>query len=161
MEVFQGQGGKVKFGPKNGGSCYEPHNDTIIIDGNCKGNATDTVRDLSHELGHATSDVKKDWTTKESFVKSYLSDEGEATLSNLRARKQILDNDGPDIGVCGSSQKEYQKIFDGYLKDKDDNKAREAIGRIFGEKETTSTTQEPYSKYYGDFYDKVIKGKGK
>jgi type VI secretion system secreted protein VgrG len=157
LKKFKENNGTIKFGEKGSGSSYNPNRRTITIDGSCKEDPEAAVQSLSHELGHAHSTVPKSTASKEQFVKGYLNDEGEATLSNLKARQEILANDGPDIGVAGSQGSEYKKAYDGYLKDGDREKAREAIGKIFGEKEITSTTKQPYSKYYGDYFDSVYK----
>jgi type VI secretion system secreted protein VgrG len=155
LRKFQENGGRIQFGDAGSGSAYNATRKTITIDRNLRNDPNEMVQTLSHELGHAHSDVPKDFTSKDKFLKSYLDDEGEATLSNLTVRQEILDNGGPDIGVAGSQVEDYKKIFKQFQKDGDRNSAREAIGKIFGDKEipSTSAANESYSEYYGRWYD--------
>jgi hypothetical protein len=158
MKALEAAGYKVVFGPAGGGTSVSKSAKKITIDSNEKGNAAALVQSLSHEVGHARYVAKIDKSSRAAYIKSQLGDEGAATLSNIRARREILAKGGADIGIAGNSanHKAYNKAYDQYIKDGNAAKARDAIGAIFGKGEKTSTTNETYEVYYGKFYDKNI-----
>lgn len=153
MKEFDANKGIIEYGPAGKGSYFSKLENKIVIDSQLQGNPLAVTQILSHELGHATSKIKTDVASKTTYVKSLLSGEGEATLTNLESRYEILKKSGTDIGVAGSNGTEYQKIYQDFLKNGDRNKAREAIGSIFSKGEKPSGTNMSYEQYYGDSYD--------
>ncbi|TRW16740.1 hypothetical protein [Glacieibacterium frigidum] len=160
MKKLEADGWKVEFGKAGGGTFADKSTKTITIDRNDKGDAKELVLSLSHEVGHARYNGKVDTSSKAAFLRSTLADEGAATLSNIRAQREILRNGGEDIGIAGNpaNEKAYNAAFDQFRKDGNAAKARDAIGTIYGNGEFTSTTGQSYNDYYGSFYDKYYGG---
>ncbi|EKS6644446.1 type VI secretion system tip protein VgrG [Enterobacter hormaechei] len=129
----------------------------ITVDKNELGNPEEVVQSLSHESGHALYEPNIDVSSREAYLNSTLSDEGAATLNNIRVQREIIANKGGDIGIAGNpaNQPQYNRIYDslerGAIKE---SEARTQIGRIFGKGEQTSTTGQYYEDYYGGWYDK-------
>ena len=129
----------------------------ITVDKNELGNPKAVVQSLSHESGHALYEPNIDVSSRDAYLNSALSDEGAATLNNIRVQREILANKGGDIGIAGNpaNQSQYNRIYDslerGAIKE---SEARTQIGRIFGKGEQTSTTGQYYEDYYGGWYDK-------
>jgi len=98
-----------------------------------------------------------DGTSKAAYANSTLSDEGAATLENIKAEREIMAHGGQDIQIAGNSANaaSYNKAYDQLQKDGNVAKARQTIGNIFGKGEITSNTNEPYATYYGKAYDKA------
>jgi hypothetical protein len=157
MKKLEADGWVVKFGPANGGTFADRTTKTITVDKNEAGNPGALVQSLAHEVGHARYTPKIDTSSKAAFLRSTLADEGAATLSNIRAQREILRNGGQDIGIAGNpaNQKAYNAAYDKYLKDGDAAAARDTIGSIYGNGEHTSTTGQSYNDYYGSYYDKA------
>ncbi|WP_173632769.1 hypothetical protein [Paramixta manurensis] len=85
------------------------------------------------------------------------SDEGAATLNNIKVQREILKNGGADIGTAGNpaNQPSYNRIFNALEYEKiSEVQARSKIGRIFGKGELTSNTGQYYEDYYSGWYDK-------
>ncbi|WP_320720356.1 type VI secretion system Vgr family protein, partial [Enterobacter asburiae] len=129
----------------------------ITVDKNELGNPNAVVQSLSHESGHALYEPNIDFSSRDAYLNSTLSDEGAATLNNIRVQREIIANKGGDIGIAGNpaNQTQYNSIYDslerGAIKE---SEARTQIGRIFGKGEQTSTTGQYYEDYYGGWYDK-------
>jgi len=129
----------------------------ITVDKNELGNPNAVVQSLSHESGHALYEPNIDFSSRDAYLNSTLSDEGAATLNNIRVQREIIANKGGDIGIAGNpaNQTQYNRIYDslerGTIKE---SEARTQIGRIFGKGEQTSTTGQYYEDYYGGWYDK-------
>ncbi|WP_368743222.1 type VI secretion system Vgr family protein [Enterobacter asburiae] len=129
----------------------------ITVDKNELGNPNAVVQSLSHESGHALYEPNIDFSSRDAYLNSTLSDEGAATLNNIRVQREIIANKGGDIGIAGNTanQTQYNSIYDslerGAIKE---SEARTQIGRIFGKGEQTSTTGQYYEDYYGGWYDK-------
>ncbi|WP_080461421.1 type VI secretion system Vgr family protein, partial [Enterobacter bugandensis] len=129
----------------------------ITVDKNELGNPNAVVQSLSHESGHALYEPNIDFFSRDAYLNSTLSDEGAATLNNIRVQREIIANKGGDIGIAGNpaNQTQYNRIYDslerGAIKE---SEARTQIGRIFGKGEQTSTTGQYYEDYYGGWYDK-------
>ncbi|WNJ33172.1 type VI secretion system Vgr family protein [Enterobacter hormaechei] len=129
----------------------------ITVDKNELGNPEEVVQSLSHESGHALYEPNIDVSSREAYLNSTLSDEGAATLNNIRVQREIIANKGGDIGIAGNpaNQPQYNRIYHslerGAIKE---SEARTQIGRIFGKGEQTSTTGQYYEDYYGGWYDK-------
>ncbi|MBE3512804.1 type VI secretion system Vgr family protein [Enterobacter cloacae complex sp. I2] len=129
----------------------------ITVDKNELGNPNAVVQSLSHESGHALYEPNIDFSSRDAYLNSTLSDEGAATLNNIRVQREIIANKGGDIGIAGNpaNQPQYNRIYDslerGAIKE---SESRTQIGRIFGKGEQTSTTGQYYEDYYGGWYDK-------
>lgn len=157
LKKLQDDGWKTEYGPAGGGSYADRSSvpPKIVIDGNLKGHPNEATQVLAHEVGHATYDFKPDTSSRAAYLDSTLSDEGAATMSNIRAQREIKAAGGPDIGIAGNSANHatYNAAYDQYQKDGDAKKARSAIGAAFGNGEKTSTTGQTYTDYYGGWYD--------
>jgi type VI secretion system secreted protein VgrG len=154
---LQKEGWKIEYGASGGGS-YAQRNTLppkIVIDSNQANSPTQVIQTLAHEVGHATYSYRPDFSSKDAYVNGALEDEGAATLNNLKSQREILSNGGPDIGIAGNSGNHaaYNMAYDKYLSNSDAASARREIGEIFGKGENTSTTGQPYSDYYGSWYD--------
>jgi type VI secretion system secreted protein VgrG len=152
------KGWNVVWGPKGGGTYANRQTKVVTVDSGEKDNPAAVAQSLSHEFGHAQYDYVEDLSTKDAYVKGALADEGAATMNNIKVRREIRANGGPDIGIAGNpkNQPAYNKAYDKYLKDGDAGAARNAIGAIYGAGEKTSNTNQPYANYYGSWYDNNI-----
>ncbi|HBL4907175.1 type VI secretion system Vgr family protein [Enterobacter hormaechei] len=129
----------------------------ITVDKNELGNPNAVVQSLSHESGHALYEPNIDFSSRDAYLNSTLSDEGAATLNNIRVQREIIANKGGDIGIAGNpaNQTQYNRIYDSFERGAiKESEARTQIGRIFGKGEQTSTTGQYYEDYYGGWYDK-------
>jgi len=127
------------------------------------GTTEDTVQSLAHEAGHADytmpAQTPPTGLTRSQYVTQnlnrHLDDEGEATLTNMEVRNEILAAGGSDIGIAGNAanQPAYNTAYTQYQSDGDRNAARRAIGGAFADGETTSTTGESYRDYYSNSYE--------
>jgi hypothetical protein len=156
MKALEKAGWKIQIGAAGGGTSANRSTKTITIDKNEVGNAKALVQSLAHEVGHARYTPSIDTSSKAAYLRSTLADEGAATLSNIRAQREIIANGGADIGIAGNSanQKAYNAAYDAYVKSGDAATARNTIGAIYGAGERTSTTGQTYNDYYGSWYDK-------
>ncbi|KHL52129.1 hypothetical protein OZ13_18960 [Xanthomonas cannabis pv. cannabis] len=88
-----------------------------------------------------------------------LRGEAAATLSNALVRREILNNQGPDIGIAGSGNRpqQYEAIADqqmaGHITR---NAALNQIAQIFKTEQPSVGPSKTYEQYYGDYYDKHI-----
>jgi type VI secretion system secreted protein VgrG len=151
----------IKYGDPGKGSKIDREKGIIYIDGNLKDDPKGATQALSHEIGHANYQLNSDYSSKSTYLNGTLSDEGAATMNNIKVQREIVANGGPDIGIAGNpaNQPAYNAAYDQYLKDGDTAKAQQTIGNIFGQGEKTSTTGQTYSDYYGGWYDKNYSGK--
>ncbi|MFL9872631.1 type VI secretion system Vgr family protein [Paraburkholderia megapolitana] len=156
LDTLQKAGFKISYGAPGSGSTTDRAKKTISLDGNLKNNTSMATQTLAHEAGHAMYPYTPDYSSKTAFVNGTLADEGAATMSNIRAQREILANGGPDIGIAGNSANApvYNKAYDQFLQDGNAAAARQAIGSQYGQGETTSNTHQPYGEYYGSWYDK-------
>ncbi|WP_210502236.1 type VI secretion system Vgr family protein [Pantoea ananatis] len=157
ITTLKKRGWVFKEGEAGKGTSADRQGRIITVDKNQMNNAAKVVQSLSHESGHALYKPNIDLSSKNSYLNSTLSDEGAATLNNIRVQREIIANQGGDIGIAGNAanQKDYNSIFDSLQKgDITESDARMKIGRIFGKGEQTSTTKEFYEDYYGGWYDK-------
>ncbi|WP_375401826.1 hypothetical protein [uncultured Sphingomonas sp.] len=155
LRALQAKGWKVELGVAGGGSFADKVAKRITVDRNQIGKPAAAVQTLAHEAGHARYVAKADGSSREAYIKSNLRDEGAATLSNIRAQREIKASGGADIGIAGSTanQAAYNKAYDAYAKDNNLAKVRDAIGTIYGNGERTSNTGQAYRDYYGSAYD--------
>jgi len=157
------KGYTFEYGPAGQGSYMDPGTRRIVIDGSKQGDLESTVQTLAHEAGHpgyTFKETKPDGLTKAQYIEknvlNMLAGEGEATLTNFELRDDLRANGGLKIDVDGNFPKEYEAIYQQYLKDKDRAKARAAIGKIFGKNEHPSTSPgQTYWDYYADWYGKA------
>ena len=161
LKTLEAEGWKIQYGPAGGGTFCDKEKKVITIDANEKGNATALVQSLSHEAGHARYSYTPDYTSSKTYLEGTLGDEGQATLSNIRAQREILAAGGPDIGIAGNvaNQKAYNAAYDRYVKTGDAATARHEIGQIYGKGEHTSTTGQSYEDYYLDWFHATFPGR--
>lgn len=168
LSTLTQNGWQIEYGPAGAGSFADRDRSPkrIVIDQSELNDPNMFVQTLAHETGHAMylpdSYTPPHGLTKEAYVNSNaasaLKDEGEATLMNLQIREEILNNGGPDIGIAGTQDEKYKKIYESYKIDGDRELAREDIGFIFANNETPSTDPtktylQYYSKPYEDYWD--------
>jgi type VI secretion system secreted protein VgrG len=67
---------------------------TITVDKGALNDPARTVQLLSHESGHAMYTPKDDFSSRDAYLNSKLSDEGAATLNNIKVQREILANGG-------------------------------------------------------------------
>lgn len=148
----------IKYGPEGSGSTADRRNKIIQIDGAERGDPAAATQSLAHEIGHASYEYKPDYSSRSAYIDSAMADEGAATMSNIRAQREIVANDGTDIGIAGNSANHaaYNGAYDQFLQDGDMAAARQAIGAKFGAGEVTSNTGQSYADYYGGWYDKAF-----
>ena len=157
ITTLKKRGWVFKEGEAGKGTFADRQKRVITVDKNELGNAKDVVQSVSHESGHALYKPNIDVSSREAYLNSTLSDEGAATLNNIKVQREIIANQGGDIGIAGNyaNQSQYNKIFDSYQNGSlTESEARSQIGRIFGQGERTSTTGQLYEDYYGGWYDK-------
>ncbi|AGN83790.1 type VI secretion system tip protein TssI/VgrG [Enterobacter sp. R4-368] len=147
-----------------GGSWTDTKNKVMVLDPESMADDNEAVMTLAHEVGHATSPYKNDFSSKSNFVNGMLKDEGQATLNEIQVRREIYHNSGIDIGSMTDSSNEMKYIQ--AFKDMDSGKitrdeASKAIGEIYrrGEVASGSTTNEVYEDHYGNMYDDYMQGK--
>ncbi len=147
---------------QGGGSEADRTAQIIYIDTQNKSNEA-VVTLLAHETGHAdyTMDpyVPIAGNSRDDYVAGNLQrslrDEGEATLTNVEVRNEIIENGGPEIPIAGNSANHsaYEQSYEDLQNGGDRDTARDEIGGTFADGETTSTTGESYRDYYGGFYE--------
>lgn len=168
MEDARAKGFNVRYGEKGKGTYLDPETKEIVIDPAEKGDPAGIAQSLAHETGHALYEqdayVDMDGLSKEEYVKRntmrHLKDEGEATITNIKVREEILaatrkadGSGGTDIGVAGSQGEQYKALYAKYPDPKDRDKLREEIGKVFAKGETPSTDKSSnYEDYYGETY---------
>lgn len=159
---LQSQGWTVQWGAAGGGSSADRQARTITIDPNGRANPAGLTQTLAHEVGHALYPYRADLSTRETYLRGALADEGAATLNNIRVQREIIANGGPDIGIAGQPRNHpaYNAAYDQYLRDGNAAAARDTIGGVFRNGETASTTTatgpQTYEQYYGGWYDQHI-----
>jgi type VI secretion system secreted protein VgrG len=155
------QGWTIQQGAPGGGTFADRTTHTITIDPNQMNNPLACTQSLAHESGHAMyqlePEIPQGNLSRDDYVNQnvqrHLRDEGEATLTNAEVRREILNNGGPDIGIAGTHQNEYDNAYQNYQQNGDRQAARDQIGNIFGHGEHPSnSTGEDYASYYGHHY---------
>jgi type VI secretion system secreted protein VgrG len=162
---LQRDGWRIVYGTPGGGS-FTTRPNTITIDGALRGNPQAVVQALSHETGHARytpePQVPMTGLTRDQYVSQNtqrdLRDEGAATLENARVRDELRQTSGSDVGIAGTRPNDYQQIYEqrqsGAITEE---QARDQIGTIYGQNETTSNSHQNshdyYSQQYGDAWD--------
>ncbi len=122
------------------------------------------ARALAHEVGHARLIEKYpgldnlfSWEgmTRTEWVRAHcgaeMRQEGEAELTALDVRKEILGNGGPDI----DPDYYYGDVYERYERgDISRHEARGEIAKYYGAK-TMSLTGETYLSHYSKFYERL------
>jgi len=170
-------GHTIRYGEPGKGSFRDPNTKEIVIDPNDKGSAMAVVKALSHEAGHATYTVDPwvppDGLTKEEFVHRnmmrQMKDEGEATISNIEIRAELIAAGAGDIGISGAHGDKYQALYERYPRPEDRDKLREEIGKLQSKLEVPSTPKDDgtdwkdYEEYYShghaEWWDENVAGK--
>ncbi|MFW3176203.1 hypothetical protein EX530_16425 [Xanthomonas phaseoli] len=113
LSQFKQDGIGVDWGSAGGGTYLDPGK-KVVIDQNATGKGERIARSLSHEIGHHGFAEPKDYSSKQAYVKNMLRGEAAATLSNALVRREILNHQGPDIGISGSGTRpqQYEAIAD-------------------------------------------------
>lgn len=146
---------KIKVNKAGGGSYCDKVNKTIAIDPSDP--LEESLGGLAHETGHALYKPPPKPTVKASasgvdYVRQSTEvdflDEGEAQFVACKAKKD-LDAEGVSANVPADSAGKFMAIYtrfkDGSLTE---DAARKEMAKEFGNL-ITSTTKEPYLKYYG------------
>jgi len=164
LDALKQQGWIVIYGRAGGGSFANRHENlermlpakSIVIDSDLQGRAEQLTQTLAHEVGHATYDYVPDLSTLNNYILNTYGDEGMAVMNEMRVRQEILTASGTDIGISGGNNNKYKFYYD-RLDDLKSGKidleaTRNAIGAVYVQGGTTSTTRESYEKYHGDWY---------
>lgn len=138
----------IAFGPEEKGTYYL-RTRSITIDSAEAGDPRSLVRNLAHEIAHASYPV--DFDSKQSRLNS----EGFAQLSTIRVRDEILANGGPDIGISNNldTTEVYSYIYyeiykKGFI---DEATAIKIMGETYGKYEHTSIRPDlTYDQHYGE-----------
>ena len=157
MKFLEKNGWDVIYGPAGGGSITNRLDKTIAIDGSSLSNAAQAVQLIAHEIGLAQCLAIPDVSSKTAYLSNVFENEGAAIMKGIQARREILANGGPDIGLPGhpANHAAYNAVYNQYLKDGDAAAARTAIGNIFAKYESPPISpNQTYREYYGDYYDK-------
>ncbi len=154
LQALQNAGWTI-VAASGGGSFCNKGTKTITIDTTANNSAALVTQTIAHEAGHARYTANVDTSSRTAYVRTQLADEGAATLSNIRAQREIIANGGADIGIAGNSANHaaYNAAYDAFVAGGSEVDARDAIGTIFGNGERTSNTNQTYTDYYGSFYD--------
>ncbi|MBB4768177.1 MULTISPECIES: XVIPCD domain-containing protein [Xanthomonas] len=148
----------VVWGNAGGGTYIVPDKE-IVIDQNAIGKGGRLAASLSHEIGHHRFAEPPDYSSKQAYVSNMLRGEAAATLSNALVRREILNNQGPDIGIAGSGNRpqQYEAIADQQMAGRiTRNAALNQIAQIFKTEQPSVGPSKTYEQYYGDYYDKHI-----
>jgi type VI secretion system secreted protein VgrG len=168
VQKLREDGWKIKYGEPGKGSFCRRDRKEIIIDPDSKGKPVLVTQTLAHESGHALYQpdpyIPPAGLTRQVYIDSNaardLADEGEATLMNCQIRAEIISRNGPNIGVAGAQEAQYEKIYAKYSKPEDRDQARREIATIFANGEHLSTAPsmtygQYYEKPYADYFDKL------
>ena len=169
--------GKVTFemGPKGSkAGSFDTEAKKIVI-----GPAESTneqVSTIAHEVGHAKygkipyHKITKGMTKAEYIRKNVheeMRDEGSAQLNAAIARDEIKKAGGPTLGMPGTQEAKYLKVYSNYNKGTiTRQKAIDQMANLMGNETTSGKNSKPYKDYYGSTYEKhwndtVGKGKTK
>lgn len=155
----------VIYGEPGEGSFFDPARRIIVVDPIERGDPASLVQTLAHESGHALYErdpaVRMAGHSRDDYVEGNveraLKDEGEATITNLVVRDEILkatrgDADGKvDIGVAGAKARMYLRLFKTYPDPDDRDLLREKIGDVYARGEEPNGEEDglTYEEYYG------------
>ncbi|MFE9575270.1 hypothetical protein ACFYO1_02705 [Nocardia sp. NPDC006044] len=153
---------KITYGEEGKGIFCDTAARRIILDpGYARKGSYRVVYALAHEVGHARLVEKhpgledlfyREGMTRIEWVQAQyrcqIRSEGEAELTALDVRKEILNNGGPDIYPDYNYGDVYERYEHGYISR---HVARGEIAKYLGAR-TVNTTGETYTQYYGKFY---------
>lgn len=156
VDDLKKDGWKIQYWDGPGSDCNKSSK-VIRLDKSLKTDSKRQVQTLAHEVGHAQYAGRPDASSRRTYIDSNLQDEGAATLNNIKVQREIKAAGGEDIGIAGNpaNATKYNDAYDASLKDSDAVKAQKAMGAVFGDGETTSTTGQTYKDYYGSAYDTI------
>lgn len=129
----------------------------ISID-NVSSDSLRLIGTLGHEMGHAFSQVRADWSSEQARIASGLREEGEASrfmllvARDLGAEKEIIALKFPD------HIDEATQAWNDYLKTGDDEVVRTKLGALF--LDATKSTP-PYKTYEQGFIDEYTASQGR
>ncbi|MEA9577255.1 XVIPCD domain-containing protein [Xanthomonas campestris] len=158
LSQFKRDGIGVDWGSAGGGTYLDPGR-KVVIDQNAAGKGERIARSLSHEIGHHGFAEPKDYSSKQAYVNNMLRGEAAATLSNALVRREILNHQGPDIGISGSGTRpqQYEAIADQQMAGRiTRDAALNQIAQVFKTEQPSVAPSKTYEQYYGDYYDKNI-----
>ncbi|WP_280445134.1 hypothetical protein [Nocardia brasiliensis] len=155
---------KIAYGKGKGTFC-EPNSRRITIGPDyARAGAHRVLNALAHEVGHARLSEKypglhnlfsREGMTRTEWVRAHygaqMRQEGEAELTALDVRKEILGNGGPDIYPDYYYGDVYERYERGGISR---HEARGEVAKYWGAK-TMSTTGETYLSHYGKFYEQM------
>jgi len=154
-----------ELAPLPGGYTDEP-NKLIVLDASRREDPVMALQTLSHEVGHALyqmpPEIPMDGLGREDFIEQNFRrdqmNEGEAILTQLEIRQEILDatggamlDTGVDIGISGGADALYLDAFENAPFD-DRDALRLELGQIQSANEVTGTTLQPYEDFYSEQY---------
>ncbi|CAD0364766.1 XVIPCD domain-containing protein [Xanthomonas sp. WHRI 8391] len=148
----------VVWGAAGAGTYLVPRTQ-VVIDENAIGQGARIARSLSHEIGHHRFTEQPDHSSKHAYVTNMLRGEAAATLSNALVRREILNHQGPDIGIAGSGTrpKQYEAIADQQMAGQiTRDAALNQIAQVFKTEQPSVGPSKTYEQYYGDYYDKHV-----
>lgn len=160
LATLQNNRWTIKYGEKGAGSFTNRTKSIITLDANKKRHILSLIASLAHESGHAlyrpaAPVLMDEHVNRQQYIDRnldrHLQDEGEATITNLQVRAELLKAKQGDIGVSGAKPKEYIGLYKKYPEAKDRDKLRAEIGKIFAQGEHPSTAP---NMTYGEFYGK-------
>lgn len=113
LQALQKQGWSIQYGAKGKGTFADRTKKSINVDPSHKRHPLTLLQYLSHEAGHAMYKpggyVGMDGKPRQQYidgtVKNNLNNEGEATITNLQVRDELLQAIAGDIGVAGVQAK--------------------------------------------------------
>jgi hypothetical protein len=154
----------IEYGLPGKGTFYDANGKPrpkLVVDPLMASNPAMIAQLGSHESGHAnyTPDpyVPAKGLRRADYVAQNtnrdLKNEGEAAMTNMQVRQEILAAGGPDIGTNGAQAAKYNQIYQKYPNAADRDKARQEIANTWGAGETPSTAPtQNYAQYYGGPY---------
>ena len=156
VDDLKKDGWKIQFWDGPGSDCNKSSK-VIRLDKSLKTDSKKQVQILAHEVGHAQYAGRLDASSRQTYIDTNLQDEGAATLNNIQVQHAIKAAGGEDIGIAGNpaNATKYIDVKAVSLKDNDAVKAQKAMGAVFGDGETTGTTEQTYKDYDGSAYDRV------
>jgi len=129
---------------------------TILINSKYQDNPLIVVGILAHEVGHALDERAPDWSSEDAYVQSKLLREGEATLYNVKIRKEILNTDSrttiPISSGNSANRPVYERLYDNVKNGVMTHEAaRQEIANIY--KTSERVGGRPYEQHYRNQYN--------
>ena len=159
QEQIQGlydDGWKINYGPDSRGTYTNYKDKKIVVSEYYRDKPAMAMHALTHEVGHATYQGEIDISSRDAYVDSKLKGEGGAAIYSVMIREELLDNGAVDIMKPHSDPSELKALVSAYEKYGDDHGAWNEAGKVYGNRET-STTGEKYNDFYGNRYEEYEK----